>query len=234
MTEKMTTLYKITRLDLTTYGGFQYTPKAWTPTLTGRGDICGSGWYHAYTHPGLALLLNPIHGNYSMPFRLWRAEGVIGINDHGLKVGITRLRLVQELQMPTITTESRVSFALLAALAVYPTSAAFTQWAESWLSGADRTEAAASEASAAAARAAARAAEAAAVAARAGGAAEMAAMAARAAEAAARAAWAAEASAMAARAVEAAARAAEAAAVLIDWADAALIGCEFISLGDAR
>ena len=207
MTEKMTTLYKITRLDLTTYGGFQYTPKAWTPTLTGRGDICGSGWYHAYTHPGLALLLNPIHGNYSMPFRLWRAEGVIGINDHGLKVGITRLRLVQELQMPTITTESRVSFALLAALAVYPTSAAFTQWAESWLSGADRTEAAASEASAAAARAA---------------------------EAAARAAWAAEASAMAARAVEAAARAAEAAAVLIDWADAALIGCEFISLGDAR
>src|SRR3990167_243694 len=153
MTEKMTTLYKITRLDLTTYGGFQYTPKAWTPTLTGRGDICGSGWYNAYTHPGLALLLNPIHGNYSMPFRLWRAEGVIGINDHGLKVGITRLRLVQELQMPTITTESRVSFALLAALAVYPTSAAFTQWAESWLSGADRTEAAASEASAAAARA---------------------------------------------------------------------------------
>ena len=138
----MTTLYKITRLNLTTRGGFLYEPGVWTPTLSGTGDLCGSGWYHAYTHPGLALLLNRIHANYVMPFRLWEAEGTIGLSDHGLKVGTTRLRLGRELVIPIVTTKQRVHFSILAALAVCP-DPAFGRWADNWLSRANRTEAAA-------------------------------------------------------------------------------------------
>jgi hypothetical protein len=185
-------LYKLTDPNLVTHRGFTYTPGQWTPTLSGEGNLCGPGWYHAYTHPGLALLLNPIHANYQ-PCRLWEAEGEIGRTDYGLKVGVRRLRLSHELMVPTLTSEQRVTFALYAALAVYRTPR-FVNWAENWLAGTDRTQAAARAAAWAAEAAAARAAALAPV---------------WAAEAAARAAaWAAEA----------------AATDLVAWADAALIG----------
>ena len=223
-------LYKITCPDLTTYQGFRYEPGVWTPTLSGTGDLCGPGWYHAYTHPGLALLLNPIHGGYHMPFRLWKAEGTIGLSDHGRKVGTTRLRLDRELAIPAVTTDQRVHFAILAALAVYP-DPAFGQWTENWLSGADRTEAAAT-AAAEAARAAAEAAWAApwAVEAAATAATEAARAAVWAAAEEARAAgWAAGEAAWAA--AEAAREAAGwAALALPKWAETALINYEFLPL----
>jgi hypothetical protein len=210
-------LYKLTDRNLVTHKGFTYTPGVWTPEVSGNGDLCGPGWYHAYTHPGLALLLNPIHANYS-PCRLWEAEGEIGLTDRGLKVGVRRLRLTHELVAPSITAEQCITFALYAALAVCfePT---FVAWAEGWLAGTDRSEEAAARAT--------KAAEAVAdVAAR------TAARTAWAAEAVARAAartvtWAAEAAAQVAAwaagwAAEAAAEAA--AAQLVAWADAALVG----------
>jgi hypothetical protein len=219
-------LYKLTDPNLVTHKGFTYTPGQWTPTLSGEGNLCGPGWYHAYTHPGLALLLNPIHANYQ-PCRLWEAEGEIGRTDYGLKVGVRRLRLSHELMVPTLTSEQRVTFALYAALAVYR-APRFVNWAKDWLAGTDRTQEAAAWAAWATEE------EARAAAARAARAARAAEAAARAAEEAAvweeAAAWATEAAAAAweeaeaARAGEAAAWAAQAAAGLVAWADAALIG----------
>jgi hypothetical protein len=236
----MTTLYKLTRPDLTTHNGFTYTPGVWTPEVSGNGDLCGPGWYHAYTHPGLALLLNPIHANYA-PCRLWEAEGEIGLTDRGLKVGVRRLRLTHELVAPSsITAEQCITFALHAALAVCfePT---FVAWAEGWLAGTDRSEKTARAAAEAAAEAVARVALAEAAAAWAAARA-----AARAAEAAAAWAWAEAAEVVAARAATRAARAAAEAAAdvaettaawaaaraaadvaavqLVAWADAALVG----------
>jgi hypothetical protein len=166
------------------------------------------GWIHAYEHPLVAVLMNPIHADFKSP-RLWEAEGEIAIRD-GLKCGCATLTTVREIPLPAVTTEMRVRFGILCAKEVC-TCFSWNAWADRWLSGEDRSEAAtgaAAEAAQAASAWAAAAAEAAA------GAGKAAAWAAQAAEAAA--AWAAQAAeaaeAQAAEAAEAAAWAAQTAA----------------------
>jgi hypothetical protein len=163
----MTTLYKLTDQDGYTRRNF---PNAclWGEGVshsgTGEGDLCGPGYIHAYTHPLLAVLLNPIHANFHSP-RLWEAEGEIAKSDRGLKVGCVTLKTIREMPLPVVTTEQHVRFAILCAKTVR-TDATWLAWANGWLDGTDRTAKAAARAAAWAARAAA-AAEAAAWAARA-------------------------------------------------------------------
>ncbi len=207
----MTTLYKLTDQDGYTRRNFD-NACLWGENVshsgTGEGDLCGPGYVHAYTHPLLAVLLNPIHANLPAP-RLWEAEGAIAKSDRGLKVGCVTLTTIREMPLPIISTEQRVRFAILCAKAVC-VDAAWLAWANGWLDGTDRTAKAATGAAKAAAGAAgaagAAASAGAARAARAARAAAEAAGEAGAAEAAAEAAWTAEA------AAEAEARAAEAAA----------------------
>jgi hypothetical protein len=156
----MTTLYKLTSQSLTTHNDFPWTlgvPA--TATATGEGDLCGPSWLHAYTDPLLAVLLNPIHANIKDP-RLFRAEGTVGAEDHGLKVGCTTLTLVEEMPLPVITPTQSVAFGVICAKEVCQDKGWIT-WADRWLSGKDRTEKSARAAEAAAAAAAYRAAEAA-------------------------------------------------------------------------
>ena len=143
MTNKMaksTTIYKITRPNLTTYQGFRY-EIGQTYRFSGNGDLCGPGWSHAYVSPQLAVLLNPIHANYS-PFRLWKGKGMIGARDGQLKVGCSVITLQNEIIVPEIPMEARVTFALHCALTL-PQSPVFVAWAEGWLVGSNRTKAAA-------------------------------------------------------------------------------------------
>ena len=130
--------------------------------------MCGPGWLHAYTSPVLAELLDPIHANFR-EYRLFRGEasGQV-IRDSGLKVGYTNMRITEEPPRLHITTENRIRFGIACACRVY-TSAEYRAWAGRWVSGADRTAAAAwaaVRAAEAAAKAAVRAAEAAEAAAR--------------------------------------------------------------------
>ena len=158
----MTTVYKLTRPDLTTHAGYQWALGE-RRTFPGTGSLCARGWAHAYTSPALALFLNSVHAQY-VPCRLFEGEGRIGATDHGLKVGCSELMLTRELPVPEVTSEQRVTFETHCALAVY-TATPFVAWAEGWLSGQDRSaqaaQAAARAAQVAAARAAARAARAA-------------------------------------------------------------------------
>src|SRR6185312_3385288 len=103
---------------------------------TGQGDLCSAGYIHAYEHPLLAVFLNPIHGNFSAP-RLWLAEGEIALRDGQLKCGCVSLTTIRELDMPVVTTEQRVRFAILCALAVCH-EPPFVEWATRWLDGTDR------------------------------------------------------------------------------------------------
>ncbi len=188
MKQEVATIYKLTDMNMKTYGGYPWVLGKWNHT-SGKGDLCGPGWLHAYTSPVLAELLNPIHANFR-EYRVFRGEasGPV-ISDSGLKVGYTNMRITEELPRLHITTENRIRFGIACACRVY-TSAKYRAWAGRWVSGADRTEAAARTAVRAAA-AAAWATEAAAAAAAA--AAEAAAWATEATEAAAEAAaWAAE------------------------------------------
>jgi hypothetical protein len=155
----MAKLYKLTDVDGYTRNNTRW-GKNVTHTTDGSGELCGPGWLHAYTDPLLAVLLNPIHCNYSS-FRLWEAEGEIGKNDMGLKVGTRSLTTIREIPIPKITIKQKIRFAIFCAMAVY-NDTTWTDWAKQWLSGKGRSaDAAAGAAEAAEAEAAARAAKAA-------------------------------------------------------------------------
>ena len=146
----MATLYKLTRQDNTTSGD---TTLEWgagvSHTATGPGTkLCSPDVIHAYTHPLLAVLLNPIHADYQNP-KLWRCEGDVVADDHGLKVGVKTLTTIEVLPLPVVTTEQCVKFAILCAKQVCKDEKWHT-WADRWLSGEDRAAARAAEAEAAA------------------------------------------------------------------------------------
>ena len=137
------TLWKLTDKDGRTYGGMQW-GEGIEHTAPGGGLLCTAAWIHAYTDPLLTMFLDPIGANFGPTARLWEAEGDVGAEDHGLKVGCTRLRTLREVPLPQITLEQRARFGVLCARAVYqdPT---WNAWANDWLSGKDRSEAAAEQ-----------------------------------------------------------------------------------------
>ena len=143
----MTTLCKLTTQENTTHGGCLWGDGV-THTADGNGALCSDHWVHAYTHPLLAVLLNPIHGNFANP-KLWECEGDVGKSDYGLKVGCTRLTTLREIALPVVTLEQRIRFGIGCAWAVC-TNEHWRTWASMWLDGTDRTWAAAEAAAKAA------------------------------------------------------------------------------------
>ena len=128
-----------------------------THTASGKGYLCSNGWIHYYDSPLLAVLLNPIHGNFSTP-HLWevKVSGKIK-KDRGLKFGTTSLTTVKRIKLPKITIEQKIIFGILCSMAVYKDKK-FCQWGKRWIDGTDRSRAAAWAAAEATAKAAAKAA----------------------------------------------------------------------------
>lgn len=136
-------LYKLTDQDMRTHGGYQWElGKEVTvePDEHGERRLCTRTVLHAYRDPLLAVLMNPIHADIDSP-RLFEAEGEI-VADDGAKVGCSQLRLVRELDVPQVTVEQRIRFAVLCALEVCD-EPGFVTWAQRWLLGEDRTAGAA-------------------------------------------------------------------------------------------
>ena len=150
-------VYKLTDANAETFNGTQWGPGV-THETNGEGELCGPGWLHCYSGAELATFLDPIHANFGATARLWEAtaEGRFK-DDSGLKLGCTRLTTIKEIPLIVVTTEQRVEFAIRCAQQVY-TYADWILWAENWLCGKDRSQAAAWGAERAAAEAAARAA----------------------------------------------------------------------------
>ena len=143
----MIKLCKLTTQTLTTHNGFQWELGKPAPELSGEGGLCGPGYYHCYTHPLLAVLLNPIHADFKNP-RLFLIEaGGVSAGDHGLKMGFTRMKLTEEISLPEFTTNQHIAFGIYCALEVCKDEG-FKTWAEGWLSGKDRSRAAAAAAAA--------------------------------------------------------------------------------------
>lgn len=171
-----------------------------THEADGDSDVlCNEHWLHCYTDPLQAAFFCRSHVLRCPDVLLWEAEAEGKTLVQYDKMGCAKLTTWHQVPMPEITPEQCVEIAIRCALAVCRESA-FVTWAEDWLSGKDRSAAAAAWAAEAAREAAAWAAEAAA----------WAAWAAREAEAAR------EAAARAWAAREAAARAARAAACAAD------------------
>jgi len=129
-------VYKLTDDNLRTRGGYQWTVGVPAET-SGEGDLCSSGWLHAYRDPLLAVLFAPIHVPKSY-VRLWEAEADGDIRDDGTKIGCTQLTLVREIERPVATPAQRVRWAILCAWEVCD-DPAWRRWAAAWLDGSDRS-----------------------------------------------------------------------------------------------
>jgi len=183
-------VYKLTDENACSLGNTHWTIGK-TNTATGEGGLCGPGWLHCYEHPLLAVLHDPIHGKFGASARMFRCEaGGQILKDDQMKMGCSELTPIEEISLPTLTATKRIAYAIFCSQCVYHDQW-WNAWADKWLSGEDRTFAAAKAAKAAtwAAKAAAW---------------EAAEAAAEAAEAAAEAAWAAAEAAWAAKAAAAA------------------------------
>ena len=131
---------------LTDKYGMTYNETQWGEGIThiasGKGKLCDNGWIHYYDDPLLAVLLNHIHGRFKDPL-LWKieVEGEIK-TDHGLKFGAATVTTLQQLPLPEVTTTQRVAFGILCSLEVCKNQE-YVKWAKGWLSGEDRSRAAA-------------------------------------------------------------------------------------------
>ena len=162
-------VYKLTDENACSLGNTHWTIGK-TNTATGEGGLCGPGWLHCYEHPLLAVLHDPIHGVFGPTARMFRCEaGGKILKDDQTKMGCTELTPIEEIPLPSVTTTQRISYAIHCAQCVYHDQW-WTAWADKWLSGEDRTFAAARTAEAATAEWSARAAAARAAAAAADGA----------------------------------------------------------------
>lgn len=140
--------YKLTDQNMQTHGGFQWVLGKKEVITSPGATLCSDQVFHYYASPEQAVLLNPVHAGIRNP-RLFTAEIDKEVVFDGLKGGCHEMTLVKELTLPTITLNQRVEIAIRLALTRCH-NPCFTDWANNWLSGADR--------SAKAARAAARAA----------------------------------------------------------------------------
>ena len=145
-TVKGTKLYKLTDENGQTRNNTQW-GEGMTHSGTGEGELCSEGWIHAYTHPLLAVLFNPIHADFETP-RLWEARGTGESKSDGLKVGFQSITTIKEIPLPKITTIQRIAFTILVAKKVYK-NAKWNEWADKWLSGENRAARAAAYARAA-------------------------------------------------------------------------------------
>src|SRR5258708_36378642 len=110
-------LYKLTDANGLTHGNTQW-GEGVSHSGTGEGELCGPGWIHAYSHPLLAALLNPIHANFVNPI-LWIAAGKPAPFDRELKLGCKKHTMVRQIKLPELTAEFQVTFSIRCALVPY-------------------------------------------------------------------------------------------------------------------
>jgi hypothetical protein len=130
-------VYKLTDQNLQTHNGYQWQINDWHET-DGAGELCSKGWLHFYYSKELALFLNPMHADIANPKLFVAVAAGQFKDDHGLKGGCTKLRIVEELPVVMPTTEQFVKLGIYCAKAV-TTDIAWNKWADAWLDGSDRS-----------------------------------------------------------------------------------------------
>jgi len=108
---------------------------------TAKGDgkeLCSDGWIHYYTHPLLAVLMNPVHAKFASP-KLWEAEASGEIINEPLKSGCKTLRTIKEIPLPEVSGVQKIAFGILCGKEVCKDKG-WNVWADKWLSGEDRSK----------------------------------------------------------------------------------------------
>lgn len=102
----MTTLYKLTTSCGKTRKSWN-NEKQWGEGVKHRatGDkrkgLCSDAYIHAYEHPIIALIMNPVHANFHNPL-LWEAQGRIIVRSDDGKVGCRSLTTIKRIEKPKI------------------------------------------------------------------------------------------------------------------------------------
>ncbi len=143
--------YKLTDANMRSNNGKCQWKLGERKTVRGNLELCVKG-FHYYQHPLLAVLHNPIHGDYDpQTMRLFKCE-VSGkhLDEGQMKGCCSSMTLIEEIPVPLITLEQKIKYGIYVSLEVYH-DPKFIQWAENWLSGKNRSAEAAWSAARAAA-----------------------------------------------------------------------------------
>ena len=110
--------------------------------------LCSDAYMHCYSDPYLALFLNPIHAGLTDPIVCEVEVDGECTHDGQIKSGYRGMRVVRDLDIPAPTMEQYVEFAIRCAMSLPGSAPEFVQWATDWLTGKDRSAAAAADAAA--------------------------------------------------------------------------------------
>jgi hypothetical protein len=130
--------YKLLTQDLTSHSNTKW--EIGTPiTVQKEGNkMCSDQVLHCYNHPLLAVILNPIHANIKNP-KLFEISVDKIVNSDSLKFASKSQTLVKEITLPEISLEHKIQFAIKVAKLTCKNEK-WNLWADSWLSGEDRSK----------------------------------------------------------------------------------------------
>ena len=140
-------IVKLTDAQGQTRGGMQWGPGV-THAVEYTGALCSAGVLHAYEASSLrdalalAILRDPEDGGFGSTARAWVCRGSGQHVSNGIKSGHETLTTVREIQLPAVSIEQRVECAIRLAWEVCD-EPGWRAWAQAWLDGSDRTDAAA-------------------------------------------------------------------------------------------
>ncbi len=85
--------------------------------------LCSPDVLHAYVNPYLAVFMNHAHAQFDLrSARMFKAKGVVVVEEGQLKVGVKKLTILEEIPVPAITEEQKDEFCIKVMLEVLRTT----------------------------------------------------------------------------------------------------------------
>ena len=140
-------VYKLVTQDMKSAMGMMDWEIGKRVSVGGELEMCHNG-IHVYSHPMVAVFLNPIHCGIKNPIMLECTTGCKSMGDAGKWV-VRSVTPKRKIEVPEMTREHKVATAILCVMEIYKEKK-WVGWANGWLGDKDRTPAAAAYAAAAA------------------------------------------------------------------------------------
>ena len=127
--------YKLTNVLDQTRGATQWGVGVTHRSLGQGTAFCSPDLIHFYSSPLVALLHDPIHGNFGPDGHLWQIDATQPVyDDRGLKLGARQVTTTQLLPRFELPTAARLHYAILCAKVVC-SGRDWLAWANRWLLG---------------------------------------------------------------------------------------------------
>jgi len=141
-------VYKLVTQDMKSAMGMMDWEIGKRVSVGGELEMCHNG-IHVYSHPMVAVFLNPIHCGIKNPIMLECTTGCKSMGDASKWV-VRSVTPKRKIEVPEMTREHKVATAILCVMEIYKEKK-WVGWANGWLGDKDRTRASASSAFSAAA-----------------------------------------------------------------------------------